>query len=84
MLDFWKNEWSLFKVDVGNVKNFLTQPVEITLWGKSDLMLKPSVQEIQEKGDVIEASGFWSNEWKLFLKDLNDAKDFFVQPISFK
>ncbi len=84
MLDFWKNEWSLFKIDMQNAKDFLTQPVEVTLWGKSDLMLKPSVQEIEEKADSLESNGFWSNEWKLFMEDLNSAKDFFTQPISFK
>jgi hypothetical protein len=81
MVEFWKNEWSLFKLDVQNVKDFLTQPVEITLWGKSDLMLKPSVQEIEEKADT---NGFWKNEWDLFKADMGSVRDFLNQPVTLK
>lgn len=26
---------------------------------------------------------FWKNEWELFLEDLNDAKEFLFQPVTF-
>ncbi len=81
MKEFWKNEWELFKMDLENVKDFLSQPVELTLWGKSDLMLKPSINEIQEKADTV---GFWQNEWNLLMEDIQNAKDFLMQPITFK
>lgn len=81
MVEFWKNEWSLFKLDVQNVKDFLTQPIEITVWGKNDLMLKPSVQEIEEKADT---SSFWKNEWNLFREDIGNVKDFLNQPVTLK
>lgn len=82
MKEFWKNEWALFKLDLNNVKEFLTQPIELTLWGKSDIVsLKPSAQEAEAKA---ETSSFWKNEWELFKNDMKNVKDFLIQPITLK
>ncbi|MEG2348671.1 MAG: hypothetical protein RSB67_03385 [Clostridia bacterium] len=82
MKDFWKNEWSLFLEDMKVLGEFCLQPVEIT-YGKKDLMLKPTTEEIQEKGQEA-STGFWANEMQQFKTDLSNAKEFLMQPIEFK
>lgn len=78
MGEFWKNEWSLFKSDMGMVKEFLFQPVTF----KEDTkMLKPSEEEIEMKSEM---GGFWNNEWSLFKQDINNAVDFLTQPVTLK
>lgn len=82
MKEFWKNEWALFKLDLNNVKEFFAQPIELTLWGKSDIAtLRPSMEEAQEKA---ETSSFWKNEWDLFKEDIRNIKDFLTQPVTLK
>ncbi|MEG2310528.1 MAG: hypothetical protein RSB76_00910 [Clostridia bacterium] len=78
MGEFWKNEWQLFKSDMGLVKDFLVQPV---IFSDDTKMLRPSEQEIESKSQM---GGFWTSEWNLFKQDINDAVDFLTQPISFK
>lgn len=82
MKEFWKNEWNLFLEDMRELGEFCLQPIEITLWGKSDLMLKPSVEEVEAKVEAG-AVGFWQNEWNLFKQDLQNARDFLMQPVDF-
>lgn len=82
MKEFWKNEWKLFLDDMRELGEFCLQPIEITLWGKSDLMLKPSVEEVEAKVESG-ATGFWQNEWNLFKQDLQNARDFLMQPVDF-
>lgn len=81
MKDFWENEWNLFLQDMRELGEFCLQPVEITWPGKSNLMLKPTVEEVERKCDQV---GFWQNEWNLFKQDLQNAKDFLTQPVEFK
>ena len=82
MKGFWANEWDLFLKDLDNVADFFMQPVTFDgLFKNDDLMLKPSVEEIQEKAA---SDSFWGNEWNLFLKDLDSAADFLFQPVKFK
>ncbi len=80
MKEFWKNEWDLFKQDINEAVNFLTQPVDITVGGKK-LMLKPAVEEVAEKS---EQRGFWANQWELFNKDCEAIANFLTKPINFK
>ena len=85
MKGFWANEWDLFLKYLDVMADFLTQPVTFDgIFGKNDPMLKPSPEEIQEKGQMEQASGFWANEWNLFLKDLDVAADFLFKPVQFK
>lgn len=83
MKEFFKNEWKLFLEDMRELGEFCLQPVEITLWGKSNLMLKPSYDEVESKVQAGEV-GFWQNEWNLFKQDLKNAKEFLTQPVEFK
>lgn len=83
MKEFWKNEWNLFLDDMRELGEFCLQPVEITFWGKSNLMLKPTYEEVEQKVQT-EATGFWKNEWDLFKQDLQNAKEFLIQPVEFK
>ena len=82
MKEFWKNEWQLFLNDMPELGEFCLQQDEITVvpWKKS-AALKPSVEEIEQKCDQV---GFWQNEWNLFKQDLQNAKDFLMQPVEFK
>ena len=79
MKDFFKNEFDLFKQEMGIVADFLFQPVDLGV--TSPQMLKPSVSEITEKAEV---SGFWANEFALFKNDLEKISDFLFQPIEVK
>ena len=84
---FWANEWDLFLKDMQELGEFCLQPIEVTVpWGKKDVqMLKPTVDEIAEKADTVQDSvGFWQREWALFKQDLNNAKEFLTQPVTFK
>ncbi len=82
MRDFWKNECDLFFKDMENLGNFFLQPVTFSgLFQKSDLMLKPSEEEIIEKADT---GSFWKNEWDLFMNDMDNVMDFLFQPVKFK
>ncbi len=83
MKEFFKNEWKLFLDDMRELGEFCLQPVEITLWGKSNLMLKPTYDEVEAKAQYSEVS-FWQNEWNLFKQDLKNAKEFLTQPVEFK
>lgn len=82
MKEFWKNEWQLFLEDMRILGEFCLQPVEIT-YGKKDLMLKPTTEEISEKGAEAK-TGFWAKEWDLFKQDMQNAKEFWMQPVEFK
>lgn len=83
MKEFFKNEWRLFLEDMRELGEFCLQPVEITFWGKSNLMLKPTYDEVEAKVQDGEV-GFWQNEWNLFKQDLKNAKEFLTQPVEFK
>lgn len=84
---FWANEWDLFLQDMKELGDFCLQPVEITVpWKKKEVqMLRPTVQEVAEKVDSAEGNvGFWQQQWDLFKEDLNNAKEFLTQPVTFK
>ena len=83
---FWRNEWELFLQDMQELGEFCLQPIEITVpWRKKEnQMLNPTIQEIVEKADVNDSMGFWAKQWDLFKQDMNNAKDFLTQPVSFK
>ena len=80
---FWKYEWNLFLQDMQELGEFCLQPIEITgiPWKKQPQMLKPTIQEIEQKADQV---GFWQNEWNLFKKDISNVVDFLTQPVTFK
>lgn len=83
---FWRNEWDLFLKDMQELGEFCLQPVEITVpWQKKEQqMLKPTADEITQKADTVDSMGFWQREWNLFKQDLQNAKDFLTQPVTFK
>ena len=83
---FWRNEWDLFLKDMQELGEFCLQPVEITVpWQKSDVqMLRPTNDEIEQKADNADSMGFWQREWNLFKQDLQNAKEFLTQPVTFK
>lgn len=83
---FWANEWDLFLNDMRELGEFCLQPIEITVpWKtKNTQMLKPTADEIELKADSEESMGFWQREWALFKQDLNNAKEFLTQPVTFK
>lgn len=79
MKEFWKNEWDLFLKDMQELGDFFLQPIEITgIPGKSNKMLKPTVEETREKSNE---GGFWAREWRLFLNDMEKIGDFCMQPV---
>lgn len=83
---FWANEWDLFLEDMRQLGEFCLQPIEITVpWQtKNAQMLRPTAEEIEQKADSEESMGFWQREWALFKQDLNNAKEFLTQPVTFK
>lgn len=85
---FWRNEWDLFLKDMQDLGEFCLQPIEITVpWQKKEevQMLRPTVEEVAEKAETVEDNvGFWKREWDLFKQDLNNAKEFLTQPVTFK
>lgn len=83
---FWANEWDLFLKDMQELGEFCLQPIEITVpWQKKNAqMLRPTADEIEQKADSNESMGFWQREWALFKQDLNNAKEFLTQPVTFK
>ena len=83
---FWRNEWDLFLKDMQELGEFCMQPVEITVpWQKKEQqMLRPTVDEITQKADTVDSMGFWQREWNLFKQDLQNAKEFLTQPVTFK
>lgn len=83
MEEFWKSELSLFKEDIKNFKDFWSQPISFS--DNASLMLKPTINEVETKvQDEASSNSFWKNEWNMFLKEVEDVKDFFVQPVVFK
>lgn len=80
MKDFWKREWDLFLKDMQELGEFFLQPVT---FGKKDLMLKPTNEEIIEKSETVGTS-FWQREKQAFLKDMQELGEFFMQPVTFK
>lgn len=92
MKDFWKDELELFKKDVENIWNFMFQPVT---FGKKEeiLSLKPDEDEIISKATSIAnndenvtemdkaSESFWSREFDLLKKDIENAWDFLFQPV---
>ncbi|MEG1204671.1 MAG: hypothetical protein RSE00_05415 [Clostridia bacterium] len=85
MGEFWSNELNLFKEDMNNFKEFWAQP--ITFGGDKNLMLKPTIDEVEVKAQEemnAETNGFWQKEWKSFMSDLNGMKEFWTQPVTFK
>jgi len=61
---------------------FFLQPVTFG-FGKKDLMLKPTGEEIMEKAETVKTS-FWQREKEAFLKDMQELGEFFLQPVTFK
>ncbi len=89
MKDFFKREWGLFLQDMQTLGEFCLQPIEITgiPGSKATPMLKPTIEEIEGKAEAefeAQSMGFWANEWNLFKKDLQNAKEFLTQPVTFK
>ena len=79
MKEFWKNEWNLFLNDMKELGEFFLQPVEITgIPGRSNVMLKPTVEETRAKASE---GGFWAREWNQFLNDMEKIGDFCMQPV---
>ena len=71
MEGFWKREWNLFLKDMQELGEFFLQPVT---FGKKDLMLKPTKEEVIEKSEiVIEEEGI-ELEIELNYKDLENFK----------
>lgn len=83
---FWRNEWDLFLNDMRELGEFCLQPIEITVpWKKYDnQMLNPTIEEVAQKADSADSMGFWQKQWDLFKEDLNNAKEFLTQPVTFK
>lgn len=83
---FWKNEWDLFLNDMKELGEFCLQPIEITVpWKKKESqMLNPTIEEVAQKVDSNDNMGFWQKQWDLFKQDLNNAKEFLTQPVTFK
>jgi len=82
MEGFWKREWRLFLQDMQELGEFFLQPVTFG-FGKKDLMLKPTGEEIMEKAETVKTS-FWQREKEAFLKDMQELGEFFLQPVTFK
>lgn len=82
MGDFWKREWDLFLKDMQELGEFFLQPVTFG-FGKKDLMLKPTNEEIMDKAETVGTS-FWQREKEAFLKDMQELGEFFLQPVTFK
>ena len=82
MEGFWKREWKLFLKDMQELGEFFMQPVTFG-FGKKDLMLKPTNEEIMEKAETVKTS-FWQREKEAFLKDMQELGEFFLQPVTFK
>ena len=80
MEGFWKRKWNLFLKDMQELGEFFLQPVT---FGKKDLMLKPTKEEVIEKSETIGTS-FWQREKQAFLNDMQELGEFFMQPVSFK
>ncbi len=95
MKDFWKDEFELFKKDIEKAWDFLFQPVT---FGKKEevLSLKPDEDEIIAKAAAIKnndenltemdraSESFWSREFELLKKDVENAWDFLFQPVVIK
>ena len=82
MKDFWKREWELFLNDMQELGEFFMQPVTFG-FGKKDLMLKPTNEEIMEQAETVKTS-FWQREKEAFLNDMKELGEFFMQPVTFK
>jgi len=80
MEGFWKREWRLFLQDMQELGEFFLQPVT---FGKKDLMLRPTSEEVMEKADTVTDS-FWQREKKAFLQDMQELGEFFLQPVTFR
>lgn len=79
MKEFWINEWNLFLNDMQELGEFFLQPIEITgIPGRSNAMLKPTVEEVEAKANE---GGFWTREWKSFMNDMEELGNFFLQPV---
>ena len=82
MENFWTKEWNLFLKDMQNLGEFFLQPVTL-VFGKKELMLKPTHEEVMEKADTVQDS-FWKKEKTAFLNDMQELGEFFLQPVEWK
>lgn len=77
--DFWKKEWSLFLDDMQTLGEFCLQPVTFGKKKDENLMLRPTMEEIEVKAG-FETEGFWKKEWNLFLNDMQTLGEIFIDP----